>query len=115
MKKNRSLGNITGAELAMEMPQANSVIFTDEFTTPSGNSLVITKTLELDEYEYEKEAFKSRVNVFMANAAALAQPSDNFGGTARKAAKLSVAAANTETFNDLKDLLDPFTSSSKYG
>lgn len=72
------------------------------------NSFLITKTLELDEYEFEKEAFKSRSEVFMANAVALAQPSNDFRGTARKAAKLSVAAAETETFNDLKDLIDTF-------
>ena len=76
------LANLTGAELAMEMPQADSVIFTNEFTPPSGNSFLITKTLELDPYEYEKKERKSRSDVFMANAIALAETSDNFAGTA---------------------------------
>ncbi len=34
-----------------------------------------------------------------------AAPSDNFAGTDRKAAKLSVASGQTETFADLKDLV----------
>ncbi len=103
-EENKSFENFTGVELAMEMPQADSVIFTDEFTTPRRNKFKITKTLELD--EYENEDFESRVDVFMANAAALAKPLDNFAGTARKAAKLSVADADMEEFDDLKDLIE---------
>lgn len=98
------LDNLTGAELATEMPQAESVIFTDEFTSPAGSQFQVTKTLELDEYEEEK--FESRTDVFMANAETLSQPSDNFKGTARKAAKLSIADAETEYFDDLKDLIE---------
>lgn len=97
------LANLTGADLAMEMPQADSVIFVDEFTPPVGNKFVITKTLELD--AYEKTAQLSRSGVFRANATALAETSDNFTGTSRKAAKLSIATAALETFTDLKDLI----------
>lgn len=102
---NESLSNLTGTELAMEMLQADSIIFTNEFTPPNRNSFLITKTLELDSYEYGKNKRKSRSDVFMANAVALAATSDNFTGTARKAAKLSIATAAMETFSDLKDLI----------
>jgi hypothetical protein len=36
--------------------------------------------------------------------------SDDFGGTARKAAKLAIATANTEHFDDLQDLLPTLAS-----
>lgn len=104
------LADLTGRELAMEMPQNDSIIFSDTFTSPRGNKFVITKTLELDAYEYEKKGFESRSDVFMANAIALAESSDTFGGTSRKAAKLSLANANTEIFGDLKDLIDTLQS-----
>lgn len=109
MKRNaKSFDNLTGAELAEEMPQASSIIFTDQFTTPKGSIFQITKTLELDEYEEKK--FGSLSDVFLANANALAQPSDDFSGTARKASKLSIASAKTESFDDLKDLIETLQS-----
>ncbi len=103
-EENANLDSLTGAELAMAMPQADSVIFTDEFTAPGGNKFQVTKTLELD--EYEEQRFESRTDVFMANAETLSQPSDNFRGTSRKIAKLSIADAETENFNDVKDLIE---------
>jgi hypothetical protein len=46
-------------------------------------------------------------------AAATRRPSDEFAGTARAAAKLSISTAAIEPFNDLKDLIDPLPSKSK--
>jgi len=42
----------------------------------------------------------------VAAIGAAGPPGDNFAGTARKAAKLSVAAASEESFDDLQDLID---------
>ena len=67
-----------------------------------GRTYTILRTTEIDGYELEK-----------ATAAGLAAPGvlapvptgDNFQGTARKAAKLSISSAPTESFNDLSILL----------
>jgi hypothetical protein len=67
-----------------------------------GRTYTILRTTEIDGYELEKAA-----------AAGLAAPGvstpvptgDNFQGTARKAAKLSIASAATESINDLSDLV----------
>lgn len=62
----------------------------------------VLRTLEVDEYDAPVTAAE-----IMALAAPRAAPADNdFGGTARKAAKLSIANAQTEVFGDLKDLID---------
>jgi hypothetical protein len=91
IKEEENFNDATGAELAVAMPQADTVIFTSELTTPAGNRVVVTKTLELDEYEDKKKKLNSRSAIFMANAAVLAKTSDDFEGKARKASKLSIA------------------------
>jgi hypothetical protein len=63
----------------------------------------IIQTNELD--EYEKGAASE--DDFLAAAAAPA--GDNFEGTARKAAKLSIAKGKTEKFTDLKNLIKSLT------
>ncbi len=60
----------------------------------------IIHTNEVDEYERAAASPKS-----FAAAAAAAPTGDNYQGTARKAAKLSLATAPTENFNDVKDLI----------
>ncbi len=105
IKEEENFNDVTGAELALAMPQTDTVIFTSELTTPAGNSIVVTKTLELDEYEYEKKKLNSRSAIFMANAAVLAKTSDDFEGTARRASKLSIFKSAPEEFGDLNDLI----------
>ena len=107
IKEEENFNDATGAELAVAMPQADTVIFTPELTTPAGNRVVVTKTLELDEYEYEdkKKQLNSRSAIFVANAAVLAKTSDNFEGKARKASKLSIVKSAPEEFGDLKGLI----------
>jgi hypothetical protein len=64
----------------------------------------IIQTNEVDAYE---KAATSMETLNAAVAAAEAAPvSDKFDGTARKAAKLSIADAPTKTFNDLKTLVN---------
>jgi hypothetical protein len=70
----------------------------------AGPRFRILRTLEVDEYEAPLP-----VSAIMALAAPLAAPTDNnFRGTARKAAKLSIASATTESFDDVKDLIATF-------
>ena len=105
LKEEGNFAGLPGAALAKAMPQADTVIFTSELTTPAGNTISVTKTLELDEYEYKKKSLDSRSAIFMANAAVLANTSDTFAGTARKASKLSIVPGEPEKFADLNDLI----------
>jgi hypothetical protein len=62
----------------------------------------VLRTLEVDEYDPA-----IAVADIMSLAAARAAPVDNkFKGKARRAAKLSIASATTEPFDDLNDLID---------
>lgn len=62
----------------------------------------VLRTLEVDEYDNPVQPAE-----IMGLAVPRAAPTDNeFRGTARKVAKLSLADANTEVFDDLKDLID---------
>lgn len=89
------------------MPAKDSIIAvtapvasTTEAAAASGPKYRIIHTNEMDEYEKgaaSPQAFK---------AAAAAMPKgDNFKGTDRKAAKLSIANVKTENFTDLKNLI----------
>jgi hypothetical protein len=51
--------------------------------------------------------------VSLAAAATFAAGGDNFAGTDRKAAKLSISKAKTESFTDLKDLIATLVSDAK--
>jgi hypothetical protein len=64
----------------------------------------IIRTNEVDEYE-EVPSAAAGLNAFLMSAAAAAPAGDSFGGTARKAAKLSIAKGTIKTFADLKDLM----------
>jgi hypothetical protein len=63
----------------------------------------IIETNEMDEYE------KGAASADEFAAAAAAPAGDNFKGTARKAAKLSISTAKTEKFTDLKNLIKSLT------
>ena len=69
--------------------------------TTGTSKYIIIHTRELDAYD------KGATGPGLAPAGAGAAPptSDNFAGTARKAAKLSISKAKIENFNDLKDLI----------
>lgn len=69
----------------------------------------VLRTLEVDEYDAPVQAAE-----IVALAGPRAAPADNtFRGTARKAAKLSIANAAMETFVDLKDLIDTLPAHNK--
>jgi len=69
----------------------------------------ILVTNQLDGYEEDKAPAKTAgLNIFIA-ARTAAATGDNFKGTARKAAKLSIADAKIEEFDDVKDLIESLT------
>ena len=69
----------------------------------------IIQTNEVDGYE-KAATSQETLKAAIAEAEAKAAPSDNFAGTSRKAAKLSIADAPTKTFKDLKNLIDSLPS-----
>ena len=85
------------------LPAKDSII---GVTTPTaGTKYTVIHTNEVDAYE---EAAKGPA--FAAAAAAALPAGDDFGGTARKAAKLSISAAKTENFKDVKELINSLTA-----
>jgi len=69
----------------------------------AGRTYRILRTNEVD--PKDKPVPKTAVPAFGAPLAAAA-PGDNFAGTSRKAAKLSIADAQTESFDDLRALIE---------
>jgi hypothetical protein len=93
---------------AATMPAANSVQEETEITSPRGNKYRVIKTVEVDAYE------KPLAPAEMAAAGATRMvPGDDFGGTDRKDAKLSLASAATENFGDLQQLLKSLPADGK--
>jgi hypothetical protein len=90
--------SITGVTLAS--PSTDAAATSDA----AGIQYRIIQTNELDEYE---QGAASEAD--FAAAAADAPTGDNFGGTARKAAKLTIASGKTEKFTDLKSLIKSLT------
>jgi hypothetical protein len=68
----------------------------------AGRQYRILRTLEVDEYD----ASVTAAEILALGAPRAAPPDNAFRGNSRKAAKLSIADAETEIFHDLKDLLD---------
>lgn len=70
----------------------------------AGNRYRILRTLEVDEYETPLPA-----SAILPLTAPQPAPANNtFGGTSRKAAKLSIATAQLEQFNDVDKLIATF-------
>lgn len=83
---------------------SSKVLFEVGFSPPSakGNSYQIIVTNEMDEYDTPMP-----LPMMLGTNPAMLAPAnaDQFRGTARKAAKLSIVDAPTENFNDLRDLI----------
>jgi hypothetical protein len=87
------------------LPEAASVVAVGELTSPKGTKYRILKTRELDPYE------KPLAPEEIATAgAARMTPGDNFAGTDRRDAKLSIVSAATEQFGDLQNLVGSLTA-----
>jgi hypothetical protein len=98
------------------MPAMDSVVSVRPFVSTEAQGLAeaakvpafrIIKTIEVDGYE---KAASTQETLMEAAAAEAAPVSDNFEGTARKVAKLSIANAPTKTFADLKTLISSLPS-----
>ncbi len=115
---------LTGAPLAAPlefqrtgMPTPDSVLEALEFTpVVGGPSYHLLRTTELDSYEASpaKDAVSHILqrehppSVEELRAALQTRPvptGDNFAGTARKAAKLSIAQSSPQSFADVRDLI----------
>jgi hypothetical protein len=96
---------VSDLPLRAGMPAKDSVItiITPQPTGAAADSGVqyrILRTNEVDEYEETETTMEG-----LAAATKKLPSGDSFKGTARKAAKLSIATAPTEKFSDLKDLI----------
>lgn len=91
------------------LPNPKSVVAEIPFTSATAGleatpkTYRIIRTNEVD--QYEKKPSKSAVEESMMLEAKRKAPGDQFGGTSRRAAKLSIAAAEIEEFDDVADLI----------
>lgn len=76
--------------------------------TKVGTKFTIFHTNEMDAYEEGAMGPGTAASILPS-----APAGDDFGGTARKAAKLSISPAKTENFKDVKDLIKSFMSDTK--
>lgn len=93
------------------LPAKDSIIGIIEPKTglaAAGPTFRIIRTNEVDEYEDVETTAAG-----LAAAKKKLPKGDNFGGTARKVAKLSFANADTEEFSDLRDLIESLVPDSK--
>jgi len=96
------------------LPNPSSVVAEIPFAKPGVPGLEgvaapqyrIIRTNEVD--AYEAKPTKTAVAEAMVLEAKKKPKGDNFQGTSRKAAKLSIADAKTEKFNDLADVIKSF-------
>jgi hypothetical protein len=83
----------------------------------SSNTYRILRTDEVDEYEAaatpQGKLSPAARKAAAKKVAAAAPTGDNFAGTARKAAKLSIGTGKTEKFADLKDLIASLPAEAK--
>jgi len=102
----QAIGNVLASLPANRagLPAKDSVI---GVTTAPGTKYTVIHTKEVDVYE------KGAMGPGLAPAKVAAPTGDAFQGTARKAAKLSIATANTENFKDVKDLVDSLVPDAK--
>lgn len=85
------------------LPTGTPIERTSTFVSPAAKHTYKIETV-IDDREVELRNLPAGVRD-VATPAAGVVPSENFAGTARKAAKLSIANAPPETFADVKDLI----------
>jgi len=92
-----TMAALPGATHRKGLPAKDSIT---SMTTSAAGAFTILHTNEVDGYEEAAQG-----PGFLAAAKAKLPKGDDFGGTARKAAKLSVSAAKTENFKDVQALI----------
>jgi len=90
------------------LPDQGLVTGTAELTSPRGRHYRIIETRELDGYERPLAAEE-----LATVGAARLRTDDNFAGTDRRAAKISIAGGPAQQFNELQGLLDSLTADDK--
>jgi hypothetical protein len=104
------------------MPAADSIQEARQVIRVRGRQFRILRTTEVDEYESTPTAISlrkalpgRRVPSARALVAALRKrpTGDQFAGSARKAAKLSIASDPTQAFNDVKTLIESLVPDDK--
>ena len=83
----------------------SEILEQESFTAPNGNTFRILRTNELDPYEKPKPAIAMEESETAAAAAG-----DDFGGTSRRATKLSIGTGKVTTLIDVNALLDSLPS-----
>ena len=87
------------------LPALDSISYDESAAMPViRGTYRVLRTNEIDSYEGPPPMAAGKPRVMAASARAVAA-GDSFQGTARKAAKLSIAAAPVEKFRDLKNLI----------
>src|SRR5262245_22997225 len=121
---------LTGRSLAVQlnlarpgMPSADWIHEVRQLAAAPGRRFRILRTTEVDEYESNPTAVSLRKAVsgrrvpalgMLAAATKKKKPTgDQFAGTSRKAAKLSIASGKTQTFSDVKALIESLVSDDK--
>ena len=101
------------------MPAVDSIHDADRILKSGQRRFRILRTIEVDEYDSTPAAVsvraatkgKKKPSLTRIVAALKKKPvGDKFGGTARKAAKLSIATGPTKSFTDLRNLIQSFDS-----
>lgn len=92
-----------GGAAATAMPPPKAILLQTAFQSPGGGKYRVIETNEVD--SYEQTGSKPGLMPLTFLAAATPPAGDSFSGTARRAAKISIAKAATEKFTDLKQLV----------
>jgi hypothetical protein len=103
------------------MPAADSIHDARKVIVARGRRFRILRTTEVDEYESSPAAVSLRrvlgrrapSPVALAKAMKKKPKGDQFAGTSRKAAKLSIASGPTKSFADVKTLIESFVLDDK--
>lgn len=92
-----------GNSSAQAIPPKSSILLETALTSFGGGKYRVIETNMVD--AYEKSASPGGIMSLETLAKKALPKGDSFGGTARRAAKISIAKAPTENFADLKDLI----------
>ena len=101
----------TGGSSAQALPPASSILLETTFESAGGVKYRVIETNMVD--AYEKSASPGGVISLLALAAKAVPKGDSFTGEKRRAAKISIAKAPVEEFDDLKDLIASLTPDSQ--
>jgi hypothetical protein len=94
-----------GIRSLASLPNQTLVVDRTEFTSPRGRRFRIIETRELDGYERPLA-----VEEIATVGAARLRTDDDFAGTDRRAAKISIVDGPTRSFDDLQGLIDSLTA-----